>query len=305
MKYVRDSFSKLALIILRWLNKPISFPESQSVRFIICFSFGLYTFIFLEIFKPFDLDIIKRNSSFYILAYALVVFFVLLLFFVIQQKAFPGFFRQGYYNYSKFIIMSAVNIFTISLFCWLFSKIYCKDILSSCSLFRFTLNVLSIGLLPILLLAWINEKIQLKKSLNLAEKQIRQKMDIISITQNESLKQVNLLAPNGTIWLKLILRNFIFAQSNGNYIIIHYFDKGVRKKQIVRMTITKLLEQLEKDQMITQCHRSFVINMIYVTEVKGNTHSREYYIESIKENVPVSRKYARKPAQYFTLPRHC
>lgn len=303
MEYRHHKSSKQTLIILKWLHKPISFPESQSARFIICFSFGLYTFVFLEIFKPFSIDLINRNSVLYTLAYAVIVFLVLLLFSVIQKHAFPGFFRQGVFNYNRFIIMSAVNIFIIGYFCWLFSKTYCMNVLPPCSLFKTTLNVLSVGLLPIMLLAWINEKIQLNKSLDLAKTLISHEADRVPNTQMESSKQVNLPAPNVETWLNLPSRNFIFARSNGNYIIVHYIEKGVRKKQIVRMTITKLLEQFKKDPMITQCHRSFVVNMIYVTEVKGNSHSREYFLESISENVPVSRKYARKPAHYYTLPR--
>lgn len=92
--------------------------------------------------------------------------------------------------------------------------------------------------------------------------------------------------------------DFIYARSNENYVVVHYLEQGVRKKKTIRFTLQKLLEVLRRIEPVSvvQCHRSYVVNTAFVSEICGNSHTMEYFLGAFNESIPVSRKQTHRPA---------
>ncbi|QRY58528.1 hypothetical protein BCY89_13870 [Sphingobacterium siyangense] len=100
-------------------------------------------------------------------------------------------------------------------------------------------------------------------------------MESLSIKPAMILSQVNdchlplVDIPNGNQPLKLLPSDFIFAKSMDNYCMIYFRKDGMVKKQMVRITLSRLSELLNT-MSIHRCHRSFLVNFEKILVKEGN-----------------------------------
>lgn len=92
----------------------------------------------------------------------------------------------------------------------------------------------------------------------------------------------------GSEELTLQENDFLFAESEGNYTTIHFLQKDNLQKQLLRLSLKNLEEQLGSGSII-RCHRSFIINTNKVVKMKGNAQGYKLFIEGIETFIPVSR----------------
>lgn len=89
--------------------------------------------------------------------------------------------------------------------------------------------------------------------------------------------------------LQLSGRNFLYAKAQQNYMEVHYWDdRGVPQKQILRLTLAQLQQQIPGAQQI---HRSYLINPVHVSDITGNTRKRFVLLNTEQVSLPVSPKY--------------
>ena len=84
-----------------------------------------------------------------------------------------------------------------------------------------------------------------------------------------------------------------FIEAEKNYIIITELIEGVPKKTLLRLSMVKALEQIE-DENITACHRSYIVNLKSVINVKGNSQGLKLVLNENLKPVPVSRSYKKE-----------
>jgi hypothetical protein len=83
--------------------------------------------------------------------------------------------------------------------------------------------------------------------------------------------------------------DFLFAKAEGNYLEI-YFEKGDKAKKVLkRMTLKELESQLQSFPHFFKTHRSFLVNLQKVAQVKGNAQGYQLEIKSHSDSLPVSR----------------
>ena len=84
--------------------------------------------------------------------------------------------------------------------------------------------------------------------------------------------------------------DFLFAKSEGNYLEI-YFEKGDKANKVLkRMTLKELESQLQSFPHFFKTHRSFLVNLQKVAQVKGNAQGYQLEIKSYSDSLPVSRR---------------
>lgn len=89
--------------------------------------------------------------------------------------------------------------------------------------------------------------------------------------------------------LELSGNNFLYAKAQQNYMEIHYWDdRGIPQKQILRLTLAQLQQQIPGAQQI---HRSYLINPTHVSDITGNTRKRFVLLNTEQISLPVSPKY--------------
>jgi hypothetical protein len=112
---------------------------------------------------------------------------------------------------------------------------------------------------------------------------------IISNIHPERSKVLTVKGVNANEEITFRDADFIMAQAQANYVDIYVLnEKGHLEKHIFRQTLSGLIDQIPAAQQI---HRSFLVNIDYVDELKGNTRKGSVVIKNIVNEVPVSSKH--------------
>ncbi len=82
---------------------------------------------------------------------------------------------------------------------------------------------------------------------------------------------------------------FIFAKADGNYLEILMNQNEKVVKLLKRMTLTELESQLNQVPFVFKTHRSYLVNLQKVKEVKGNAQGYRLQLFNYPDPVPVSR----------------
>ncbi|MDR2913639.1 MAG: LytTR family transcriptional regulator [Tannerella sp.] len=84
-----------------------------------------------------------------------------------------------------------------------------------------------------------------------------------------------------------------FIEACGNYIKINYLEDNNSQQKILRTTIRQVENILTDYSFIIRCHRSFLVNIHHVAEVKGNSKGYRFIIRYTNQKIPISRAYAK------------
>ncbi|WP_373495544.1 LytR/AlgR family response regulator transcription factor [Aquiflexum sp.] len=105
----------------------------------------------------------------------------------------------------------------------------------------------------------------------------------------QSVKLLPIVTQQKSDDFDLNLDEFLFAKSEGNYLEI-YFENGEKTNKVLkRMTLKELESQLKSFPHFFKTHRSFLVNLQKVAQVKGNAQGYQLEIKSYSDSLPVSR----------------
>ena len=91
--------------------------------------------------------------------------------------------------------------------------------------------------------------------------------------------------------LQLDPQDFCCAESNRNYLTIHYRRDNATQSLRVRQTMTSFVDETLDEELFFRCHRAFVVNPDRVAEVAGNAQGFRLTVRGLDFAVPVSRSY--------------
>lgn len=86
---------------------------------------------------------------------------------------------------------------------------------------------------------------------------------------------------------------FIYCESDGNYVIFHMLNNGQYIKKMIRNSINNIEQQLVRIPYIMRIHRAYLVNLKMVASKKGNTLGYRLKINNIDTEIPVSRNNAK------------
>jgi hypothetical protein len=87
---------------------------------------------------------------------------------------------------------------------------------------------------------------------------------------------------------------FIYAESDGNYIVFHLDVENQVKKRVIRNSINNIERQLSSLPYIFRTHRAFIVNVKKVSAQKGNTLGYRLKLYGTDTEIPVSRQKTRE-----------
>ncbi|APZ45701.1 DNA-binding protein [Polaribacter reichenbachii] len=244
---------------------------------------GAFVFIFLNLFKPFNLDVLKETLFGYSLVMGSLTFIVPYLLLLILDKT----------NYKKLSVAS----FLIVLFCflwiysyilWFFSGVYKDEFnLLKLSFVLFYKYSSSLALISILFFVIVNEKV------------IRFKRKIRVFTKKE--KSIIIYSENNKENISIAIADLIYITIAGNY--ASFFvntSKGI-KEIVLRNTLSKILNQIQGYPYIFKCHKSFIVNTKHIKSISGNAKGYFLISDKIDIKIPVSRSIKKKEIEKFIL----
>lgn len=124
----------------------------------------------------------------------------------------------------------------------------------------------------------IDERKQLKKDLKKIEK------DALNET-------IFIFSENSSEKLQLMVSNVLLINSADNYVEIVYKEEDMVKKKMIRNSMKNIEHQIGQYTSFIRCHRTFIININYVDNLKRKLNNHWLRIIDYYEMVPVSRHY--------------
>ncbi|RKE02020.1 LytTR family DNA-binding domain-containing protein [Marinifilum flexuosum] len=84
--------------------------------------------------------------------------------------------------------------------------------------------------------------------------------------------------------------SFLYAESNGNYVIFHFLKNDMIQKEMLRNSIGDVEKQLSEIPYLMRIHRAFIVNVNKVSQKKGNSSGYRLSIDGLDVDLPVSRQ---------------
>lgn len=101
-------------------------------------------------------------------------------------------------------------------------------------------------------------------------------------------KSITIQGESKSETLTILESDFIYAQSQQNYVEVFYLTKDEVQQKMLRSTLSNIIKQLPN---AWQVHRSYLVNLDYLTAVEGNARKRFMKISHIEDSIPISQKY--------------
>jgi hypothetical protein len=83
---------------------------------------------------------------------------------------------------------------------------------------------------------------------------------------------------------------FIYAESDGNYVVFYLYVERHIRKEVIRNSISEIEQQLSAIPWFFRSHRAFIVNVKKVISKKGNTLGYRLKLADSATEIPVSRQ---------------
>lgn len=213
---------------------------------------------------------------------------------LIISRIFPNWFNEDQWTIGKSILYIIWNFLSITIANMAFFVYRGWASFSFNSFYQVTLITLSIGAIPIIILALIRHNQKLDRRLQEAIALNQQLKNTPTQTGtgtaplplNQTIAQI--FIPSNQQNVSIPLSNFLYATSEKNYFRIILDGE---EELLIRNTLKNLEEALQNHPTIIRCHRAFVVETKKVTSVSGNAQGYRLSLEGCAEEIPVSRSY--------------
>lgn len=284
--------------MLDFLNKPYPFDQDlkNNIKGISGISLGI--FLFILFFQPVGLENFDFNNRLLIIAgYGTITLIILAAARLLLPWTLPGFFNLGKWSLKLEIILN-VSILILNATAYGFYTRYVAQIsLSMYLMFKIVL----LSLAAVIILIIINERKFLRKYLRqLTDQNVSLNVHEYQTT-NHPDEEVVLYSENRSEKIRLAIRQLILIQSADNYVEIIYKENEGIQKALVRNTLKNLEEQLKNFNSILRCHRTFIVNINWVTKLTGSYQGYRLKLTDIDTEVPISRQYLLKVKEALNL----
>ena len=88
---------------------------------------------------------------------------------------------------------------------------------------------------------------------------------------------------------RLEVDKFLYAKAEGNYIMLRMQGEQTPDRVLKRISISDFEKQVRPSEQIIRTHRSYIINLTHLKEVKGNAQGYRLNLEHVDGEIPVSR----------------
>lgn len=102
-------------------------------------------------------------------------------------------------------------------------------------------------------------------------------------------KEIRITSPLKKEELKFYPSEFIYAESEGNYVNFSLFKNNALKKEVIRSSINSIEDQLSHIPYIVRTHRAYVVNLKKICIKKGNALGYDLKLSGADHEIPVSR----------------
>lgn len=282
--------------MLSLLNQkyPAPVPESRSI--IIALFFGLFIGSFLVFFEPFDINInYGEDQVLEVFFFGFISTLVLILFLFVLPYLLPKVFSDLHWSVKHQLLFYFIMLFAIATLNGLYTN-YINELPFSWSNYWWMINrTFVLGGIPLSFVTLLDYHRRSKSNIALAEQMSEQKAPAPQSVEELFTILTNLKSEQFSIREK----EFYFARAVGNYVEIFSGLDDKLEKEIYRLSLSSVEEQLNGNKRLIRCHRSYIVNLNKVVNISGNAQGLKLELDSSSYVIPVSRKYIPLVKQFF------
>lgn len=278
-------------ILAKWAREP--YPSVISPWKVVVVP-AVIIFLVLYLLQPFGIARIGSGKLWVTLGSACISAGVSSLFVWVLPWMFPRYYEERAWTLGKEVLGTLALLLCITVCVWFYVAWLCGVMPGVRLFFTVLLWVLILGAFPTVLFAMWNRNIRLAKNLREAtELNLR----LSKKQEAEEMPSATLVFSGGTKdTLVMDARSFLYAESEGNYVRLHYLSPKDNRlvSRLLRLTMKQAEAAVASAPFIVRCHRAFLVNLHQVTKMDGNSQGYRLRLEECAEEVPVSRAYVRR-----------
>jgi hypothetical protein len=274
------------------LRHPYGLETMISKRWLMCFLFGLFVFLFLFVFQPFGLNSYPQGVLKLSLGYGLTTFVVMAILNIAVFSLLPDYFNEEHWTVGKDLGWSIINISVIGLANVLFTGFAGIFDISLANLLLYEFYTLVVGVFPVGINILIKEA-RLKRKYESNSEQINTELEEHKKEHTVATSEYLLTIPSDNIneSLELHLNELYYIRSSDNYIEVYYIKNDREEKKLLRNSLKKVDELFQSHTQLFRCHKSYIVNLDKVKHVSGNAQGYKLHLSDMDAIVPVSRQY--------------
>jgi len=279
------------------LSQPYPKEKSRAQKWRETLLFGLFVFLFLLIFQPFGLSMIK--SKILILSgYGLITSFVVGHLNFVAPTLFPAFYEEKNWFVWKEILSILSSIILIAGFNLVYSYFLGFFEISFTNFFVFLGITISLGVFPVTISVLIKYYSALRQNQQDAQPLHDQ---LAKPNQLRAHHEGNLELRSSDDELVGIwpIDNIIRIEAAQNYVELYHLKSQELQRSLIRLPIKEVEAQAKKFPNLIRTHRSHMINLQHISEVSGNAQGLQVLLDYQKQAVPVSRSRIKTFQQEF------
>ena len=263
-------------------KKNFSFYDTIKYKIILSFSISIFFYCFIIFFLPFGVNNYNPNHQYtFVFFLEIFYFFVPILCFSLLNEVIlrPIIFKEVSFN--KIILWSIWTLFLLSTVVFI-----TYNILGNWHNFKLSSYLEFLIQVPVVLLFPIVGVFFFFKY-----RSLQYQIDYILTTKEKFLDENQLIEFKGQgskDQITLSLVNFLYGKSQDNYVELYYLEKEQLKKFLIRSPLSNLSKSIN-NLVIVRCHRSYIVNLLQVTAVKGGNHEITLNIDPFDSTIPVSK----------------
>jgi len=244
---------------------------------------GILLYVFLVMYQPFGTGNFEHSYKYLILfPYAIITAFSFSAAHVLLRN------KKRKWTVGSELFKTIMALFFISSLSYFYNTLFVSKVYFSFENYLYMLAYASALGFPVAIIYILARYIYYNSKNNPSAKTASD--PDIYVDPAKSAARLLILSENTQVTLEIDEKDFIYAESADNYCIIHYYDKGILKKEIIRLSLTRLLDQIQTDA-IKKVHRSWIVNLKKVTRFKGNTSGYKISVAGIEKELSISRNY--------------
>lgn len=252
----------------------------------------IYFVLFYIIFVPFDGVLSDISSSKIILGIpglaALMIF--LILFNFVYRKYFSTDESNAFIskiNVNPLLMLGIGLLLIIS--CEIYVLRHISIINHSANFYLSTfLIVFSSFLVPVFIIFIFIERFIIK-NIDHDTQSVNEEISKIQAVIPEEKKKIVVSSKKTNASIEFYLDEFVLTEALGNYCMFYIMKENGLSKQIIHSTMKQVEEVLMEYDTIVRCHKSYIINLAFISKISGNSRGYLLNFDCDVEPVPVSR----------------
>ena len=281
--------------MLQSLRKPYPFRDNKITDIALPVLIGTFIGLFLLVFKPFGLHhSTDLAGGLKISGYGLITILVTYIFLRLLPHFLVKLINESKWTVVKEILYINLMLIFIAVGNLMYTSIIFQNnfSLNLQNLATMGMYTFSVGILPCTILIMQNHS-------KLYNRNVKESESIQLDTAKEKQQfEKNIQITTDSRNIEIHLDQLLYIETVGNYAKVFNLIDGQVTNTLARSTMKNIDQQITSDHII-RCHRSYIVNLVKVIDVKGNAQGFKLSLEGSQEKVPVSRKFVPVVKKYF------